>query len=54
MLTPRVRVFFSTKSNTHLAPAIVDLGVPGEREQIVKSEDPAQWNFIDLKRYWAA
>ena len=54
LLTPRVRVFFSTKSNTHLAPAIVDLGVPGEREQIVKSEDPAQWNFIDLKRYWAA
>jgi putative nucleotidyltransferase with HDIG domain len=54
LLTPRVRVFFSTKSNTHLAPAIVDLGVPGQREQIVKSEDPAQWNFIDLKRYWAA
>ena len=54
LLTPRVRVFFSTKSNTHLAPAIVDLGVPGEREQIVKSEDPAQWNFIDLKRYWTA
>ncbi len=54
LLTPRVRVFFSTKSNTHLTPVVIDLGLPGEREQIAKSEDPAQWNFIDLKRYWAA
>jgi putative nucleotidyltransferase with HDIG domain len=53
LLTPRVRVFFSTKSNTHLTPVVVDLALPGEREQIVKSEDPGQWNFIDLKRYWA-
>jgi putative nucleotidyltransferase with HDIG domain len=52
LLTPRVRVFFSTKSNTHLAPVVVDLGVPGEREQIVKSEDPAQWNFTNFNRYW--
>ena len=54
LLTPRVRIFFSTRSNTHLAPVVIDLGAPGEREQIVKSEDPAQWSFIDLKRYWAA
>lgn len=52
LLTPRVRVFFSTKSNTHLTPVVVDLGLPGEREQIVKSEDPAQWNFTNLNRYW--
>ncbi|MDB5760991.1 MAG: phosphodiesterase [Burkholderia sp.] len=52
LLTPRVRVFFSTKSNTHLAPVVVDLGIPGEREQIVKSEDPAQWNFTNFNRYW--
>jgi putative nucleotidyltransferase with HDIG domain len=54
LLTPRVRVFFSTKSNTHLAPVVIDLGQPGEREQIAKSEDPAQWNFINLDRYWTA
>jgi putative nucleotidyltransferase with HDIG domain len=52
LLTPRVRVFFSTRSNMHLTPVVIDLGRPGESEQIVKSEDPAQWNFIDLKRYW--
>ena len=52
LLTPRVRAFFSTKSNTHLAPVVVDLGLPGEREQIVKSEDPAQWNFTNFHRYW--
>jgi putative nucleotidyltransferase with HDIG domain len=52
LLTPRVRVFFSTRSNTHLAPVVIDLGLPGECDRIVKSEDPAQWNFIDLKRYW--
>jgi putative nucleotidyltransferase with HDIG domain len=54
LLTPRVRVFFSTRSNSHLAPVVVDLGVPGEREQIVKSEDPAQWNFANFNRYWTA
>lgn len=54
LLTPRVRIFFSTKSNTHLAPVVIDLGLPAEREQIVRTEDPAQWNFIDLRRYWAA
>jgi hypothetical protein len=47
-----VRVFFSTKSNTHLAPVVVDLGIPGEREQIAKSEDPALWNFTNFSRYW--
>lgn len=52
LLTPRVRVFFSTRSNTHLPPMVIDLGMPGEREQIVKSEDPARWNFIDLNTYW--
>lgn len=52
LLKPRVRVFFSTKSNTHLAPIVIDLAVPGEREQIVKSEDPAQWNFANFNRYW--
>ena len=54
LLTPRVRIFFSTRSNTHLPPVVIDLGLPGEAEQIVKSEDPAQWNFIDINRYWAA
>lgn len=54
LLTPRVRVFFSTKSNTHLAPIVIDLGLPGEREQIAKSEDPAQWDFPHLDRYWTA
>ena len=52
LLTPRVRVFFSTRSNTHLTPVVVDLGIPGEREQIAKSEDPALWNFTNLHRYW--
>lgn len=54
LLTPRVRVFFSTRSNTHLPPSVVDLGAPGERDEIVKSEDPAQWNFTHLDRYWAS
>lgn len=45
LLTPKVRVFFSTKSNLHLPPEIVDLSIFGAHDKIVSAENPAKWKF---------
>lgn len=46
LLTPVVKVFFSTKANEPIFPALVDLSkVP---DPIASVEDPAKWKF-DLK-----
>ena len=47
LLTPIVKVFFSTKSNEPLMPEMLDLS--RSQETIVSAEDPAQWGF-DLKQ----
>jgi HD-GYP domain-containing protein (c-di-GMP phosphodiesterase class II) len=52
LLAPRLRVFFSTKSNTYLPPVEIDLSAPGERDKVVCFEDPQQWNFKNLERFW--
>ncbi|NJA88425.1 HD-GYP domain-containing protein [Rhodocyclus tenuis] len=52
LLAPRVKVFFSTRSNARLPPEIVDLSRPGSTEKIAAREDPAAWNFPDLDRLW--
>jgi len=47
LLTPIVKVFFSTKSNEPIMPEMLDLG--RSQESIVNAEDPAKWGF-DLKQ----
>jgi len=53
LLTPRVKVFFSTKANARIKPEIVDLARPGCQEKIAGREDPAKWNFPDLDQLWS-
>ncbi len=53
LLAPRVRTFFSTKSDSHVVPELVDLSAPGCQNRITDREDPGKWNFGDLSRYWA-
>ena len=53
LTTPRVKVFFSTKSNMRIVPQIIDLSGPDSREKIVGREDPAQWRFPDLNELWS-
>ena len=48
LLSPKLRVFFSTKSNVRIPPEVVDLSRPEARDKIVGQEDPAKWNFPDL------
>jgi hypothetical protein len=52
LLTPKVKVFFSTKSQIRLRPEIVDLARPGANERIVAPENPSNWNFRDLEELW--
>jgi HD-GYP domain-containing protein (c-di-GMP phosphodiesterase class II) len=47
LLTPVVKVFFSTKSNEPIMPELLDLS--RSQESIANAEDPAQWGF-DLKQ----
>ena len=52
LLAPRVRVFFSTKSNTYLPPQLLDLSAAGERDKVASFEDANNWGFKDLERFW--
>jgi len=53
LLTPRIKVFFSTHSNTRIPLEVIDLAQPGCPEKIASREDPAKWNFPDLNALWS-
>ena len=48
LVTPRVKVFFSTKSDLRIPAELVNLAAPGATQKIVAREDPGQWNFPDM------
>jgi HD-GYP domain-containing protein (c-di-GMP phosphodiesterase class II) len=47
-LKPKVKVFFSTKSNMPMAPEILDLGRQGCSDRIVGRESNDKWKFPHL------
>ncbi|WP_293760730.1 HD-GYP domain-containing protein [uncultured Aquitalea sp.] len=52
LVSPKVKVFFSSKSNTYIPPEIVDLsrGVgAGGGDKIVKHEQPEKWRLDPLR-----
>ncbi|MDE2442287.1 MAG: HD-GYP domain-containing protein [Betaproteobacteria bacterium] len=51
LLKPKVKVFFSTKSQAYIKPEIVDLA--RSPEKIAGREDAAKWGIKDLDQYWA-
>lgn len=53
LLTPRIKVFFSTRANARIAPEIIDLSSPACSDSILAREDPAKWNFHDLNALWS-
>ncbi len=53
LLTPRIKVFYSTRADVRIKPEIVDLSRPNCHEKIASREDPAQWNFPDLNELWS-
>jgi HD-GYP domain-containing protein (c-di-GMP phosphodiesterase class II) len=55
LLTPKVNVFYSTKTKTYIKPSTVDLARPmgfGGADKIVRHESPAQWQ-VDPTRFMA-
>ena len=53
LLTPHVKVFYSTRSKARIKPEIIDLSRPDNPEKIASREDPAKWNFPDLNELWS-
>ena len=53
LLVPMVKVFFSIKSNTRIAPETLDLSKPGCKDKIVSHEDPAKWDIRDTHALWS-
>jgi putative nucleotidyltransferase with HDIG domain len=53
LLTPMVKVFFSTKSNARITPEMVDLSKPACKDKIVSHEDPAKWGIRDIHELWS-
>ncbi|MDE2442492.1 MAG: HD-GYP domain-containing protein [Betaproteobacteria bacterium] len=51
LLKPKVKVFFSTKSQAYIKPEIVDLA--RSPEKIAGREDATKWGIKDIDQYWA-
>ncbi len=49
---PRVRVFYSVKSNAHVFRRDIDLALVKDR--IVGLESPRKWGFRDIEQVWMA
>ena len=53
LLVPQVKVFFSIKSGTRIAPEVMNLSKPGCKDKIVSHEDPAKWDIRDIHDLWS-
>lgn len=51
LLKPKVRVFFSTKSQAYIKPETIDIA--RSLEKIAGQEDAAKWGIKDVDCYWA-
>lgn len=54
LLTPVLKVFYSTKASEPIVPLLLDLGATGCNDQIVSRESPAAWGFANLDDFWTA
>lgn len=52
LLTPKLKLFFSTKSKMPIPVEILDLANPHSSDQIVGRESPSDWGFTHLDELW--
>lgn len=52
LLTPRVKVFFSSRSKTPIPQEVIDLARSAGRDKIVGRESAADWGFRNLDELW--
>jgi putative nucleotidyltransferase with HDIG domain len=53
LTSPKVKIFFSTRSGLPLLPAVLDLAESGNRDRIEGRESPDKWQFSNLNSLWA-
>lgn len=53
LLTPIVKVFFSTKSKSRIPIEVLDLSKPNSQDSIVGHEDPVVWDVHDINEIWS-
>ena len=53
LVAPRVKVFFSTKSQMPIPPEVLDLSHSGCNDRIVARESNKVWKFPHLDELWA-
>lgn len=53
LVSPKVKLFFSTRSNMPVAVELIDLSASGCHDAIVARESNAQWKFPHLDELWA-
>ena len=53
LLTPVIKVFFSTKSKSRIKIELIDLSKPHEQDSIVGHEDPILWGIHDIHEIWS-
>jgi HD-GYP domain-containing protein (c-di-GMP phosphodiesterase class II) len=54
LLTPMVKVFYSTSAMVPLAPEMLDLSAPACGDQIVSRESAATWGVKNIDQLWRA
>ena len=52
LLTPQIKVFFSTRALAYIPPELIDLARPGVAEKIVAREDAQKWGIKNLDQLW--
>ncbi len=52
LTAPRVKIFYSTKSQSHIPERVLDLAQPGANDKIVSREEPATWGFKHIDDMW--
>jgi cyclic di-GMP phosphodiesterase len=53
LLTPIVKVFFSTKTKSRIPISVLDLSKTSERDSIVGYEDPSNWGVLNVDEVWS-
>ena len=53
LVSPKVKVFFSTRSQLHIPPEMLNLANPACADRIAARESNSQWKFSQLDELWA-
>jgi HD-GYP domain-containing protein (c-di-GMP phosphodiesterase class II) len=53
LLTPKVKVFYSTQTKARIPPQVVDLAEAGCQDKVVGVESPEAWKLENLDLLWA-